>query len=729
VLPENGVVFNDNVVPRIDLKIHPDSLTKLLVSESKYEDHTFQADFFWNDGIKKDTILQIGLRLRGNTSRSSSKKSFKVEFNHFGSRKFHGLSDLNLNGEHNDPSIIRSKLSWDIMKLAGVEGSRSNHIALYINNEYHGLYVNVEHIDNDYFKVRGKDPDGQLFKCFYGADFVFRGNNPNNYSTDVYQAQNNLAEPDYYALMEFTRALQDVSNPDFRCNLEKIFDVDTYLRRMALEILIGHWDNPIFNKNNAYLYHNPVSGKFELMTYDIDNTYGIDWVGINWAERNIYTWSYPIDPRPIYTNLLNIPEYKIRFGYYIKKFVDEFFNPAFLNSYIDNIKNKISPYRINDVFASLDYGYTYADFLQSYDKPLGAHVKTGLKEYIASRSSSAKSQLQNTNISPVIEQQKVSWTDTSCRLTSKISGLSQVSATGYYKLNNGQWHNITLYDNGIYPDPKAGDGIFTFEFSYSGMVPAEIYISAKDVTGRSSRWPVCDFYTINLGYQDVPKLVVNEFMADNTIIKDNAGEFDDWIEIYNAGTTLVFLGDKYLSDNPSKPDKWQLPFVDLEPGQFLLIWADEDKEQGDNHTNFKLSKSGEFIGIFDSKENNFAPIDTFSFGPANTNKSYGRYPDGKGSVILLPGVTPGFSNVLSTESTPTILEIVISPNPFSDLISIKNLLATDKVNLYDIYGNNIVHPVSIINHELIDCSNLDTGFYILQINRANHFIRKKIIKI
>ncbi|MBL0099981.1 MAG: CotH kinase family protein [Saprospiraceae bacterium] len=59
--------------------------------------------------------------MRGNTSRVSAKKSFKIKFNHFGSGKFYGLSDLNLNGEHNDPSIVRSKLSWDMMKMAGIK--------------------------------------------------------------------------------------------------------------------------------------------------------------------------------------------------------------------------------------------------------------------------------------------------------------------------------------------------------------------------------------------------------------------------------------------------------------------------------------------------------------------------------------------------------------------------------------------------------------------------------
>ena len=202
-----------------------------------------------------------------------------------------------------------------------------------------------------------------------------------------------------------------------------------------------------------------------------------------------------------------------------------------LNPYIDRIKDKISSYRANDFYASLDYGYTYSDFLLSYDKPLGSHVKAGLKEYIALRSTSAKNQVQNTAISPIIEDQKVTWNNNSCKLSCSIHALSQTTVTAYHRLNNGNWSSRVLFDDGQNPDQKAGDGYFVYDFFYNGKTVADIYITAKDGSGRVSRWPVCDYYTIDLGYENVALLVVNEFMADNTTIKNNAGEYEDWIEI------------------------------------------------------------------------------------------------------------------------------------------------------------------------------------------------------
>jgi hypothetical protein len=56
-------------------------------------------------------------------------------------------------------------------------------------------------------------------------------------------------------------------------------------------------------------------------------------------------------------------------------------------------------------------------------------------------------------------------------------------------------------------------------------------------------------------------LFINEFMADNDgFIQDNFGEYDDWIEIYNAGPNTVNLGGMYLTDNLSDPTEWMIPF-------------------------------------------------------------------------------------------------------------------------------------------------------------------------
>jgi spore coat protein CotH len=146
--PENGPLYVDTLVPRIDILINPDTLDWLYQEENLKSDIEFHAIFIFDNGTIRDTINPVGFRLRGNTSRYSQKKSFKIAFNAFTKGgKYYGVEKLNLNGEHNDPSVIRSKIGWDLLRQWKIPAPRANHVEVYINGDYYGLYIIVEHID------------------------------------------------------------------------------------------------------------------------------------------------------------------------------------------------------------------------------------------------------------------------------------------------------------------------------------------------------------------------------------------------------------------------------------------------------------------------------------------------------------------------------------------------------------------------------------------------------
>jgi len=127
-------------------------------------------------------------------------------------------------------------------------------------------------------------------------------------------------------------------------------------------------------------------------------------------------------------------------------------------------------------------------------------------------------------------------------------------------------------------------------------------------------------------------LVINEFMASNsTSIQDSQGQYDDWIEIYNYGSSHINIGGMYLTDDLSFPTKWQIPNNNpsatvITRGQYLLIWADNDTSDAGLHANFKLDADGEEIGLFDKDGQTL--IDSIIFPGQTTDMSYGRCPDG-----------------------------------------------------------------------------------------------------
>jgi len=100
------------------------------------------------------------------------------------------------------------------------------------------------------------------------------------------------------------------------------------------------------------------------------------------------------------------------------------------------------------------------------------------------------------------------------------------------------------------------------------------------------------------------ELVINELMADNTgSARDQDGDDDDWIEIYNSGDSAVNIGGMYLTDNQTAANGWRVPdnnpaATTIAPKGFLLIWADDETNEGTLHAGFKLGSDGENIRFF-----------------------------------------------------------------------------------------------------------------------------------
>ena len=144
-----------------------------------------------------------------------------------------------------------------------------------------------------------------------------------------------------------------------------------------------------------------------------------------------------------------------------------------------------------------------------------------------------------------------------------------------------------------------------------------------------------------------PILVINEFLASNdSCCTDESGEYDDYIEIHNFGTAAADIGGYIITDEIGNyDDYYQIPTGNdstiIEPGGFLLLWADKDSEQGVLHVEIKLSVAGEQIGLF--MQDSITVIDTLTFAEQSDDISYGRYPDGSFRWQFM-NPTPGTSN-------------------------------------------------------------------------------------
>ncbi|MEA1972171.1 MAG: lamin tail domain-containing protein [Candidatus Cloacimonadota bacterium] len=155
-------------------------------------------------------------------------------------------------------------------------------------------------------------------------------------------------------------------------------------------------------------------------------------------------------------------------------------------------------------------------------------------------------------------------------------------------------------------------------------------------------------FTIGSTQPEGQSLYINEYLASNDAAnEDEFGGFDDWIEIYNASDVAINIAGMYISDSLTDIIKYQIADTDanlttIQPGGFLVIWADDEVDQGILHTNFKLSSGGESIVLTDTDGTTI--IESRVYEGQTTDYSEGRSPDGTDNWIIFETPTPGATN-------------------------------------------------------------------------------------
>ena len=203
-------------------------------------------------------------------------------------------------------------------------------------------------------------------------------------------------------------------------------------------------------------------------------------------------------------------------------------------------------------------------------------------------------------------------------------------------------------------------------------------------------------------------------MSSNTSgVQDEEGEYPDWIELYNRGDEPVNLGGLYLTDKLEDLTRWQLPNYEMPPDSYLIIYADSDGHQGPFHTNFKLSKDGEFLALVDTKSNLNGIIDSTTLPPLDSDQSYGRLPNGIGNFEELPFQSPSRNNenISSTQTQDDQIQLSIYPNPAGQLLNVQS--SRDGIITLASTTGELFYTDQIENHTSIDISGYPPGIYII----------------
>jgi len=688
------------------------------------------------NGKLKDSV---GVRYKGFTSYSlvqGNKKSFDIDLNLVKPEQdIKGYTKLNLHNSYSDATFMREVFYYHNIRKYSMS-AKANFAHLFVNGNNYGLYQNVQQYNKDFLSEWFVSNDGSNWRGdkpsttnsgLSGPITWADGNSAFNYKNDdttTYKQFYDLKSSDqaqpWKDLPIVCKILNQSPASTLEADIAPYLDIDKTLWHLAGEVLFGDDDSYVYKgKMDYYLYQDAETHRFNTYDYDANST----------CEPAHYNWSpfytYNAANQPLMTKLLAVPSIRQRYLAHMRTMFEECFDAAKSSAIIDKYKNLIDSVVTADPIKLT----TYANFAPGI---------TAMKKFISDRRTFLLANSEFNQVGPIITNttpyvNNVAWqkpTETQAVLvTTQVmhsSGLSSVYlhyCAGVY----GRFIKLQMYDDGQHSDGSANDGKYGANIpTLPGNTLVRFYVeAAANNTAKTIAYaPIGaehDVYVYKVNVTVIgaanSSVVINEFMTSNSAgAKDEANEYEDWIELHNKTDKTVDVGGYYLTDNSSWLQKWKFPTgVTIPAKGYLIVWADEDASQGKTHANFKLSASNEQIVLSNAS---MQILDSLSYSNQRSNVSYSRTPNATGNFAFTTVNTFNANNDNLTGITDFQVfneqGLVCMPNPATDVLKIYKRSYTDEnVQIWSMTGT-LMYEGTIYSSLSVNIENWNKGLYIVK---------------
>lgn len=264
-----GVVAGCRLLPVKEIDSYGLALIEIEIDPEKY------ADLNSSVAAKKPVPVRVRwqgretgafLSYAGKSTMDHYKKSFDLEA---GEPLLWGRRRLRLSAQAMDRSMVRSQLGFGLFEAAGVPAPQSQPAAVYVNDEYAGLYELMETIDEEFFARRGMDPL-VVYKATYGnAHFDAK---TLLHLSEAFDIEQGIESWD--PLVRLIETLNGPLDGEQRMSaLQKYVDVDAFAAYLAASVALNNWDG---YTNNLHLFWDRATDRFRPLPWDLDRIYEED---------------------------------------------------------------------------------------------------------------------------------------------------------------------------------------------------------------------------------------------------------------------------------------------------------------------------------------------------------------------------------------------------------------------------------------------------------------------
>ena len=265
-------LFDPDTLHEVRLFINSRDLREL--RDRFTENIYFPADMHW--GALR--VRNVGVRSRGETSRSRTKPGLHVDLGRYVSgQRFLGLGSLVINNQLQDPTLLREYLAMAFLSRMGQPAPRVSLARIYINNTYQGVYTLTEDVNADFLQRRFDDTAGFLFEFrrreqpYYGE---YLGDDLAPYQA-LFEPRTRRLEADsvlYSPIRDLFREVNQPVDALWRERVEAFIDLQQFVAQAAIGRFTWEQDGLLgaVGMNNFYLYRPDGSTRHRIIPWDKD---------------------------------------------------------------------------------------------------------------------------------------------------------------------------------------------------------------------------------------------------------------------------------------------------------------------------------------------------------------------------------------------------------------------------------------------------------------------------
>jgi len=734
VAPAQATFYNTGAIQKIEINFTQANWDYQMDTAKHGSEGYIWAQWVKVNGVQFDSV---GVKYKGNSSYDSTytKNPIHIALDEYVNQDYQSYTDIKLSNCYADPSMIREVLGYDILRNY-MHCPQANFAQVYINGNYTGLYSNAENINKKFCGDHFYSSSNIFFKCnpIVTPGPTTKSNLKHITGADSSGYFNYYEVKSKYGWNELVALCDTVTN--YPASLGANVDIDRALWMLAYNNVLVNLDSysGVFCQN--YYIYKDATQHYNPIVWDLNMCFGgFPYMGSGFTSMGTLTianmqqlspTTHATDPYwPLIKNTLSDPVYSRMYSAHMRTITNEFF----ANNSYQTLAAQMQATIDTAVLSDNNKFYSYSNFQNGMltNVSVGSYSVPGISNLMGPRVTYLQSTPEFTLTAPTITT--VTPSATAPLFGSSVTITAQVTNTntnavylGYRFDKTLKFLRVLMYDDGAHNDGAAGDNVYGETVTMlGGQMQYYIYAENNNAGMFSPERAEHEFYELNaLTFQPSPgDLVINELLADNTLKeRDEYNEREDWIELYNNSGNLLDLSNLYLTDDITNMQKWKMPdSTTINPGGYLIVWADNDSLQKTFHTNFNLNKLADILILSNQSG---TVLDSISFFNQFSNVSYGRYPNGTGPFTLMYTSHNATNSAgIGVEEAFNNDDLAVYPNPASGLVTI-GVVSNSKyvLEIRNALGQTLLSK-NIEGEEVIDVSAWPGGLYFLQCGGVN----------